>query len=113
MKLTSVLASALRDTEEGYSACSPFGEHRTEGCSLGSAGGLSQPGVAAERPGAAARGNEEVKTRPVANDSAWVVRLTYCRWADQEENGRSKHKHELQHDRDSAYTRMAQIGNVG
>src|SRR5437867_5752834 len=29
MKLTSVLASAPRDTEEGHSACSPFGEHRT------------------------------------------------------------------------------------
>src|SRR5262245_10068881 len=29
MKLTSVLAPAPRDTEEGHSACSPFGEHRT------------------------------------------------------------------------------------
>jgi hypothetical protein len=28
MKLTSALASAPRDTEEGHFACSPFGEHR-------------------------------------------------------------------------------------
>jgi hypothetical protein len=28
MKLTIALASAPRDTEEGHSACSPFGEHR-------------------------------------------------------------------------------------
>jgi len=37
MKLTIVLAPAPRDTEEGHSACSPFGEHRTlaayPGCS--------------------------------------------------------------------------------
>jgi hypothetical protein len=29
MKLSIALASAPRDTEEGHSACSPFGEHRT------------------------------------------------------------------------------------
>jgi hypothetical protein len=29
MKLTSALASAPRDTQEGRSACAPFGEHRT------------------------------------------------------------------------------------
>src|SRR5262245_24537366 len=29
MKLSIVLAPAPRDTEEGHSACSPFGEHRT------------------------------------------------------------------------------------
>jgi hypothetical protein len=28
MKLSIALASAPRDTEEGHSACSPFGEHR-------------------------------------------------------------------------------------
>jgi len=28
MKLTIALAPAPRDTEEGQSACSPFGEHR-------------------------------------------------------------------------------------
>jgi hypothetical protein len=28
MKLAIALASAPRDTEEGHSACSPFGEHR-------------------------------------------------------------------------------------
>ena len=28
MKLTIALATAPRDTEEGHSACSPFGEHR-------------------------------------------------------------------------------------
>jgi hypothetical protein len=28
MKLSIALAPAPRDTEEGHSACSPFGEHR-------------------------------------------------------------------------------------
>src|SRR5262245_46108855 len=31
MKLSIALASAPRDTEEGHSACSPFGEHRALG----------------------------------------------------------------------------------